>query len=515
MLKLKVFNYQTGEFQQKTLTPETHPQGKCVIGRTEECDVILISPDASRLHGSIKFQNNQYHYTDLGSANGSRLNNQALKPHQSFPLKPEDLVGIGDFVLLIAAIEVPIQGSVQPAVAEQANQDNDRSPQDLPYWTKGELTVCCVRITNETPDVKTFTFTAIPPVLFQYKPGQFVTLELNIQGEPVSRSYSISSSPARPHVLEITVKRVPAAPDSSNLPAGLVSNWLHDTLKVGTLLRLNGAMGKFVCLPKPDQKLLFISAGSGITPVMSMSRWIADIAIDCDVVFFHCTRTPQDVIFRQELELMATRLPKFRLALSTTRQEPGLLWYGWTGRLEEFMLKAIAPDFQERTVYVCGPDNFMKGVKTMLEALGFPMENYYQESFGAPKKTKPQVPTPDVASHSIQQQITPRSPLDSAASSPPSSTPKSLSAQASVYFAQSKKEAVFQDVESILELAEQEGIKIRSNCRQGICGSCRKRKLEGEVRYDAEPEALEPSDREAGYILTCVACPIGKVVLEA
>jgi glycine betaine catabolism B len=85
----------------------------------------------------------------------------------------------------------------------------------------------------------------------------------------------------------------------------------------------------------------------------------------------------------------------------------------------------------------------------------------------------------------------------------------------SVCFAQSSKESAFEDVESILELAELEGIKIRSNCRQGICGACKKRKVEGEVRYESEPEALEPSEVAAGYILTCVAAPIGRVVLEA
>jgi glycine betaine catabolism B len=82
-------------------------------------------------------------------------------------------------------------------------------------------------------------------------------------------------------------------------------------------------------------------------------------------------------------------------------------------------------------------------------------------------------------------------------------------------FVQSQKEAMFEEVESILELAEQEGIKIRSNCRQGVCGACKKRKVEGEVRYESEPEALEADELTAGYILTCIACPVGRVVIEA
>jgi ferredoxin-NADP reductase len=488
MLKLKVFNYQTGEFQETVLTPETKPQGGCLIGRTAGCDIVLESPDVSRVHARIEKQKDGYHFIDPGSANGSSINSQNAAANQSYPLKVDDLIRIGDFVLLVEAIETNPTGGETSVIMKRLEGDRE--------WKKGNLTVRCVRITYETPDVKTFTFVAEPAVRFNYKPGQFVTLELEINGESVLRSYSISSPPSRSHTLEITVKRVPAPADALNLSPGVVSNWLHDTIKVGSQIKLSGPTGKFTCAPAA--KLLMISAGSGITPMMSMSRWIADTAAETDVVFFHCARTPRDIIFRQELEMMSARLPNFHLAISTTQAELGHPWYGLTGRLTEDMLRCVAPDFQERLVYVCGPDGFMQATKSLLEGLGFPMQNYSQESFGAPKKSKPE------KAESLKNQAPTPAPANGHAS-----------AQPLVVFSQSGKQATCDGSESILELAEQAGVKIRSNCKQGVCGACKKRKLEGEVRYDSEPDALEPSDQAAGYILACVASPIGRVVIEA
>jgi ferredoxin len=136
----------------------------------------------------------------------------------------------------------------------------------------------------------------------------------------------------------------------------------------------------------------------------------------------------------------------------------------------------------------------MQASKSLLETLSFPMQNYAQESFGAAPKPKP--------------------PAAKASPEPPQvSTPSSTSS--TLLFSSAGKQTEHDGSESVLELAEQLGVKIRSGCRQGVCGACKKRKLEGEVRYNIEPDALEPSDRDAGCILTCVAFPVGKVVVEA
>jgi glycine betaine catabolism B len=490
MITIKVFNYQTGEFQEVVLSPE---QGECTIGRNTTCDLILESSDVSRVHAKIQAQQDQYYFLDPGSANGSRINGEAVEANQTYLLKVDDLIRIGDFVLSVEAIGTRREPSlILPHNASHASH----APAD--QWPKQ---VRCVRVTAETLDVKTFTFVAEPPVPFHYQPGQFVTLDLEIKGESVLRSYSISSTPSRPHTLEITVKRV--APSTPQTPPGLVSNWLHDSIQVGSLIKLSTPMGKFTCAPDVAPKLLMISAGSGITPLMSMSRWLADTAVTTDVVFFHSARTPRDIIFRPELEMLSARLPNFHLTLATTQAnsssdansaEPRQAWSGFTGRLTETMLSCIAPDFQERQVYVCGPEGFMQATKALLERCGFPMENYAEESFGPPKKAA--------------KKAQPAQPV-------PSPDAPQPAAPALVLFSTSGKQVAHDGSESILELAEQEGIKIRSSCRQGVCGACKKRKLEGEVKYDSEPEALEPADQAAGYILTCVASPVGRVAIEA
>lgn len=501
MLRIKVFNYQTSEFQETVLQPEAQPQSECLIGRAKDCALVLESSDVSRVHAKIQTQQDTYFFVDPGSANGSSINGQTVEKKQKYTLKEGDLIRIGDFVLLVEMIEAsPANGRTSRILQQMPTSYSRRIHQ--PEWT-GDLMVRCVRVTPETSDVKTFTFVADPPVPFNYKPGQFVTLDLEINGESVLRSYSISSTPSRPHSLEITVKRVPAPVDTPHASPGLVSNWLHDTIAVGSQIKISAPMGKFSCAPHPPAKLLLISAGSGITPMMSMSRWIADTAASTDVTFFHCARTPADVIFRQELELMSARLPNFHLAIATTQTAIGQPWAGFTGRLTDAMLRCIAPDFQDRQVYVCGPASFMQATKSLLEGLGFPMQNYAEESFGSPKAKSPKPAKTATVPNAVSNAV----PVASNGSTPASSPV--------VLFSKSGKQVTAEGSESILELAEQEGIKIRSNCRQGVCGACKKRKLEGEVRYDCEPDALEPDDRAAGYILTCAAAPVGRVVVEA
>lgn len=531
MLKIQVFNYQTGEIQQTTLTPETKIQGQCIIGRSASCDLVLNSPEVSRVHGKIMFQKGHYYFTDLCSTDGSRINNSEAKVDQCYVLKENDVIRIGEFVLTIEGVETPPS---RGNATLSGGLDSDRR------WTSGDLTVRCVQVIDETADVKTFRFVADPPVLFTYNPGQFVNLELEVNGEPVLRSYYISSTPSRPHILEITIKRVGRPTDEPNVPADLVSNWLHYHITVGTSVKLRGGpMGKFTCLAKPSQKLLMISAGSGIAPMMSMSRWIYDTAEQRDIVFFHSARSPREIIFQQELELMASRHPNFRLAITTTQSEPGQARLGNTCRLTESMLSSVAPDFRERTVYVCGPDSFMQGVKAMLEGLGFPMQNYYEQSFGSPAEKVEKVAKlrtkGEPAPTAMAAEASPRfglpdplgelqppgkavanglGPLPETSVSVPAPSLASPFSQPAVFFVESGIGVPSDGEKSILELAEQHGVKICSSCRQGVCGTCKKRKLGGQIKYTADPVALEDSE-QAEFILTCIATPVGRIVVEA
>lgn len=546
MLKIKLLNSKIPtERQELDISPELMINGECFIGRSRNCSVVLPSVEVSRVHSSIRYEEGEHYFSDLASLTGSRINDQAAGLNQRYLLKKDDIIRIGEFILTVEATgsatnkaEVAPVREVQsqtpnlpqatyttpiPQVSQQPIQPT-RSPSEympialvppeqISRWTKGDLMVRCVAIIDETDDVKTFRFAADSPILFTYQPGQFMTLNLEINNKPVKRSYSISSTPSRPHTLEITVKRVPVPPDVLDVPPGLVSNWLHDNLKVGSEIKVSGPLGKFTCFANPSEKLLFISAGSGVTPMMSMSRWMMDTAANCDIVFFNCARSPRDIIYRQELELISSRQPKFRLAIAITRPEAGQAWYGFMGRLDEQMLYAIAPDFWQRTVYVCGPNAFMQGVKTMLEQIGFPMQNYYEESFGGAKKAKLQ---PSVPAQVITEQVTK---VTTVVPKPVISTPVTLPVKTTgsftLVFSKSGKEITCTGEDPILELAEQEGVAIDSSCRSGVCGSCKTRKLQGEVKYSGEPDALDENEQEEGYILTCIAHPIERVVIDA
>ncbi len=464
-MKIKALNYQTNSSQEKILIPEKGVLNKCLVGRHPSCDLVLNAPEISRVHGAIIYYDGHYYFTDLASSDGSRINNKSAEVNICYRLQPDDIIRIGSFLLVVSEMEeLPVNPAKQQI---------------------GDLMVRCVQVIEETPEAKTFRFVA-ESVEFSYQPGQFITLKLEINGKQVLRSYSISSTPSRPHSLEITVKRVLAPKDTADVPPGLVSNWLHDNIKVGSQVKISEPMGDFTCGLIPPKKLLLISAGSGITPMMSMSRWLLDTGYDSDLVFIHSARTANDVIFRQELELMASRHPNFKLAVNLTGQQVKQNRLANNVRLNKSMLQAIAPDFAERIVYVCGSEAFMQGVQTMLKELNFPMQNYHEESFGVAKKP------PKVADSPMKAQVT-----------SPTSTAEVL------VFAKSGKEVTYDSPDTILETAEKKGIKLPHMCKMGACHRCKLPLLEGNVHYDEDPGC------DHGYVLTCIAQPVGRVAIEA
>ncbi|MGK7943391.1 MAG: FHA domain-containing protein [Microcystaceae cyanobacterium] len=482
-LQLKVINTEIAEFQDQQIDLEIGQD--CLIGRHPSCTLVLNSPEISRIHGKIWGQEGKCFFSDLGSTDGSKLNGCEVEINQPLPLTPDDLLRIGDYIIILTDVSSSLSSSL---------------PTLQNTWTEGELTLRCLQVIEETHDVKTFRLIANPPTSFSYQPGQFITLNLNINDSKVFRSYSISSSPSRPHILEITVKRVPAPSDQPDALPGLVSNWLHDNIQVGSEITANVPMGHFTCGENPAKKLLFVSAGSGITPMMSMSRWLCDTGADVDIVFLHSAKTPQDIIYRHELESMATRYPHFKLALTLTRSVSGEVWQGYQGRLNELLLQTIAPDFQQRTVYVCGSNGFMKGVKTLLTDLGFPSENYHEESFGGAKKRKTKA-----TSEASQSDSTSKSEIVQFS---PHQTPSNSDSTVLV-FQNSGKEITCDQEDIILDVAEEEGISLQAGCRMGSCGICKLRLLEGEVTYEDEPQC------EKGHFLPCIAKASGKVLIEA
>lgn len=430
-----------------------------------------------------------------------------------------------------------VRSATHALAAVPATSDLAARQQARPRGHSSRMPVRCVQVIDETTDVKTFRLAALGEGRLEYLPGQFVTLELPIGDEIVRRSYTIASSPTRPNVIEVTVKRV---------PDGRISNWLHDNLKVGAQLTISGPHGTFSCQSTPTtDKLLFVSGGSGITPVMSMSRYLHDVADPRDVVFLYSARTERDLIFRDELAFLAARHPRFR-PVYTLSHAGSSTWTGLSGRISARLIEDAVPDFRERTVFLCGPTPFMDTVKAALTDAEFPMANFHAESFGGPRKNaagkpSPAGPTTEAEASAVPVPVdretgdTPpperRAPSSALlgllprprlvlVARPPQTTPApelasaAGAAKASVVFSTSGREATGCADGTILETAESLGLPIPSACRVGVCGTCKTRKLSGTVRMDCE-DGLDAGDRSSGFILACTARPLDKVTIEA
>ncbi|MCJ9671600.1 MULTISPECIES: 2Fe-2S iron-sulfur cluster-binding protein [unclassified Neorhizobium] len=427
------------------------------------------------------------------------------------------------------------------------------SPSQTPVWS-GKTKVRCVSVAWETHDTKTYSFVAEPHTLFHYKPGQFVTIEVPMGGSVLRRSYTISSSPSRPYTLSITVKKV---------PMGWMSNWLFDNMVEGFECAVSGPAGRFTCHDHPSSKLLFLAAGSGITPPMSMLRWLADTCSNADIVFINNVRTPDDIIFHQELLHVSTKLSdKMRLVIVPSKVSPLRPWHGPVGGIEQNLIQTYSPDFAERETFVCGPPGYMAAAKSLLTNMGLPISQYHEESFGGSSAAPAATFSPVAASQSsapsssphvgkTSSQLPPGTPL--AAISPalvtfkaapsilakdpalhvgppttnaavsPTAARLALSQYGTPPPAGSVKTArvsvqgtndqfVVQPGQTILDAADAAGISLAHSCRAGVCGACKMHKISGHVEM-ADQNTLSHADKDAGLILTCLGRPVGDVVL--
>ncbi|WP_171206653.1 hybrid-cluster NAD(P)-dependent oxidoreductase [Ruegeria sp. HKCCA0235A] len=348
-------------------------------------------------------------------------------------------------------------------------------------WQDGEM-LECVSVVPEMPNTASFSFRAPSEAQFAYHPGQFLTLEIPAPGQPggvVHRTYTISSSPSRPRSITITAK---AQPDS------IGTRWMLDNLQPGMRIKAIGPAGLFTNALSDARKFLFISAGSGITPMMSMTTCMWDEGRDLDVVFINCAKRPSEIIFRQRLEQMASRTDGLDLKFVVEEPDRYSPWTGYQGQFNQLMLGLMAPDYLEREVYCCGPEPFMQAVRDALAGLCFDMNNYHQESFGAPVETEADQPE-----------------LDDVVLDDDSS--------AEILFATSGVTAKVAETDTVLAAARSVGLNIPSGCTFGVCGTCKVKKTAGEVHM-VHNGGISEDDIDAGYILACCSNPIGKVEVE-
>lgn len=352
-------------------------------------------------------------------------------------------------------------------------------------WNPDEDDVLiCRAVRDETPDVKTFVFAPRSGRRFGYKPGQFLTFEFEIGGETIFRCYTISAAPSRPDTVSITVKRVPNGP---------VSNWLHDEFRPGQMLKATGPMGEFswTAFPSASAKYLLISGGSGVTPMMSMARTAYDLAEIRDTIFLHAARSPSDIVFRDELDVMSRRNRSIRVAHIVENDSPGEGYAGFRGRISRAAIEAVAPDFRTREIFVCGPSPFMKAVRGILAEAGFDMARYHEESFNfeelsAGDQAAVEEATADLATEVKTWQIE---------------------------FAKIKRVVECPENMTILEAARRAGMRLPASCTKGMCGTCKSKKIAGTVEMNHQG-GIRQREIDAGLMLICCSRPRSDVVVE-
>lgn len=312
-----------------------------------------------------------------------------------------------------------------------------------PIWTQGNARARVLAVRRLTP--RSVTLNLEPNQAFTgHRAGQHINLTVEIDGRRRTRPYSPASAEGSPHI-ELTIGRH---------DGGLVSTYLNDHARPGMIVGLDSVGGDFVLPEVRPQRILLVSGGSGITPVMSMLRTLRNERFDGEVAFVHYARSAQEACYRTELGAM----PDVHVLHGYTRETAGT---DLDGRFGPAHLAAAMPE--PDAVFVCGPPQLVDAVREHCE-------NVISESFVPPAFTA-------AASGGL------------------------------VAFTDSNV-AVADDGRPLLEQAEQAGLNPESGCRMGICHSCTRRKTRGAVK-NLITGAVSSADEED--VQLCVSAPVGDV----
>jgi ferredoxin-NADP reductase len=316
-----------------------------------------------------------------------------------------------------------------------------------PTWTLGEARAKVVAVRRQTP--RSVTLTLEPNQAFTgFRAGQHINLSVEIDGRRRTRCYSPASAEGAA-LIELTIGRH---------DGGLVSTYLCDHARPGMVVGLDSVGGDFTLPAVRPRRILFVSGGSGITPVMSMLRTMRAEGSDREIAFVHYARTPGEACYRIELD----RMEGVKVLHGYTRRGAGDL----QGRFDADHLAAAMP--HPDAVFVCGPPALVEAVREQYADARF--ESFVPPTFAVPAEAS----------------------------------------GGRVAFADSGVDVV-DDGRSILDQAEAAGLTPESGCRMGICHTCTRRKTSGAVK-NLITGAVSTADEEDVQI--CVSAPVGDVELS-
>jgi len=324
-----------------------------------------------------------------------------------------------------------------------------------PLWTARELRGRVVDVRRETEDSATLVIKPGWGFSFDYQPGQYMGIGLLVNGRWRWRSYSLTSSPAATSdTVAITVKAMPEGFLSTHLVAGV---------EPGTIVRLAAPQGNFV-LPDPaPPSILFLTAGSGITPVMSMLRTLMRRNQIADITHLHSAPTEADVMFGAELAALAADQSGYRLRVRQTRT---------VGRLDLSRLSQEVPDWRERQTWACGPEGILNQAEKVWSSAGI-RDRLHLERFAVSRAAP-------------------------------------AGAGGTVTFARSERSVAADAATSLMDAGEAAGVQMPFGCRMGICQSCVVSLVEGHVRDLRTGQEHDPGTR----VQTCISSASGDCVLD-
>jgi stearoyl-CoA 9-desaturase NADPH oxidoreductase len=315
------------------------------------------------------------------------------------------------------------------------------------------------------PTPQSVTLTLRPTDTWRgFRAGQHVNLSVEIGGVRHTRSYSPASSEYVSDQIELTV---------TAHPEGTVSQHLRSQAREGMLVGLSQAEGDFLLPERRPERLLLVSGGSGITPVMAMLRTLCDEGHEGEVVFLHYARGARETIYARELERLAREHPNVRLVRAHTR--PGGPEAELAGHFTRAHLTAAVGDHSDVETYVCGPSSLVDAVRAVWAEDGLE-QHFHLERFTLP----------------------------TASALPPD-------AKGGRVLFSSSDLRLESDGRPLLEQAERAGLTPAYGCRMGICRTCTCRKLGGSVR-DLRSGTLSSSGDEE--IQPCVSVPVSEVIVD-
>jgi len=323
-------------------------------------------------------------------------------------------------------------------------------------------------IIQETSDTKSFLLKEISEKI-SYQPGQFLTL-IHPRSINIRRSYSLCSHPQMDQSLKITVKRI---------ANGEYSRWLFDVAKAGDQIQTIGASG-FFTLPddlSSDTTLLFLAAGSGITPIFSLLKEVLFFRHQ-RVVFIYSNRTKEDTLFYKDLLDLESQFPD-RLKIE-------FLFSNHQNLLRARLSKALLAQFIEThlfekskaLVYLCGPNDYMQMAIITLTTEGILAENIHTEIFNTEKPKTKNLPS-DTNPHEV-----------------------------AIHYRGKLFSLTVKYPNTILQTAKLAGIDLPYSCEAGRCGTCAATCTKGSV-WMSRNEVLLDKETDKGRVLTCTGYPIG------